>query len=443
MSKLKLSADLALPLDAVTHTFAIVGMRGSGKSNTAVVLAEEMHRAGLHWVAIDPKGDWWGMRSSADGKSPGLPIVVFGGRHGDLPLEPTSGVFLAELIVRERLTAVIDLSEFTEGEKVRFLGGVGREDGFAMRLYRSKSEEQPPTHVFFEEADDVFPQKALRDKAKLLHDCSRLLLWGRARGLGGTLCSQRSARVNKDALTQTDTLCAMRTTAPQDTGAIRAWVEHHGLERELVSSLPSLKNGEGWVWSPEWLGVMQRVRFRRRETFDSGATPVAGAKAKLRPATVADVDLAAIRVQMAETIERAKADDPRELRRRIAELQREMSKTSAPAPSLDPAVLAKAFEDGRKSAVLEFRQELDVAVSTLLLAEGELQGATERLAGLRTRLSLKTGVTDRERDVKFNIHSGPDSGLDCNQASQDLPRAKATRGRSGRGWSTTGWSGSW
>jgi hypothetical protein len=222
------------------------------------------------------------------------------------------------------------------------------------------------------------------------------------------------------------------TPSEGNTGAIRAWVEHHGLERELVSSLPSLKNGEGWVWSPEWLGVMQRVRFRRRETFDSGATPVAGAKAKLRPATVADVDLAAIRVQMAETIERAKADDPRELRRRIAELQREMSKTSAPAPSLDPAVLAKAFEDGRKSAVLEFRQELDVAVSTLLLAEGELQGATERLAGLRTRLSLKTGVTDRERDVKFNIHSGPDSGLDCNQASQDLPRAKAVApGRKG------------
>ena len=89
--KLHIADNLTLPLDAVTQTFGIIGMRGSGKSNAAVVLAEEMFRAKLHWVAIDPKGDWWGMRSSRDGKHPGLPIVVFGGQHGDVPLEPSSG----------------------------------------------------------------------------------------------------------------------------------------------------------------------------------------------------------------------------------------------------------------------------------------------------------------------------------------------------------------
>ena len=425
MSKLHLAGDLALPREAVTHTFAVLGMRGSGKSNAAVVLAEEMHRAGLHWVAIDPKGDWWGLRSSADGKAPGLPIVVFGGRHGDLPIEPTSGAYLAELVVRERLTAVVDVSEFTEGEKVRFLAGAGREDGFAMRLYRSKNETQPPTHIFFEEADDVFPQKAFRDKAKLLHDCSRLLLWGRARGIGTTLCSQRSARVNKDALTQTDTLIALRTTAPQDKAAIRDWVEHHGQERELVNSLPSLKNGEGWVWSPEWLGLMQRVRFRRRSTYDSGATPAAGAKATVRPATVADVDLAAIRAQMQETIERAKADDPRELRRRIAELERAAAKPAG----LDAAAAEAAREAGYRSAVQEFRKELDVAVSTLLLAEGELQGATEQLAGLRVRLSVQTGVSDRERAVDYNqprgIRTQPDPPAERRLGTEGRKRDKA------------------
>lgn len=37
---LKLAPTLALPLAAATETFAILGRRGSGKTHTAVVLAE-------------------------------------------------------------------------------------------------------------------------------------------------------------------------------------------------------------------------------------------------------------------------------------------------------------------------------------------------------------------------------------------------------------------
>lgn len=75
--ELRLGEDLALPLEAVTETFAILAKRRAGKSNAAVVLAEEMFAAGLPWVAVDPKGDWWGIRASGDG--PGLAVVVFGG----------------------------------------------------------------------------------------------------------------------------------------------------------------------------------------------------------------------------------------------------------------------------------------------------------------------------------------------------------------------------
>ncbi len=34
-----------LPLDAVTQTFGILAVRGAGKTNTAVVMAEEMGKA--------------------------------------------------------------------------------------------------------------------------------------------------------------------------------------------------------------------------------------------------------------------------------------------------------------------------------------------------------------------------------------------------------------
>lgn len=55
MSKtLKLADDLALPLDAVTQTFLVVGKRGSGKSNTAARFVEQLHRARLPFVVLDP-----------------------------------------------------------------------------------------------------------------------------------------------------------------------------------------------------------------------------------------------------------------------------------------------------------------------------------------------------------------------------------------------------
>src|SRR5438132_11560696 len=81
---LQLAEDLTLPLEAVTQTFAVLGMRGSGKSYTGMVLAEEMVAAGLHVVIIDPLDVFWGLRAGADGSpSGGLPIVGFGGPQGD------------------------------------------------------------------------------------------------------------------------------------------------------------------------------------------------------------------------------------------------------------------------------------------------------------------------------------------------------------------------
>jgi uncharacterized protein len=90
-----------------------------------------------------------------------------------------------------------------------------------------------------------------------------------------------------------------------------------------MASLPSLPIGTAWFWSPGWLDAFQRVRVRRRETFDSSATPKVGQRPK-PPKRLAQVDLEQLRARIAATIEKAKAEDPRELRRRIAELEREL-----------------------------------------------------------------------------------------------------------------------
>jgi uncharacterized protein len=314
---LHIADNLELPIDAVVQTFAVLAKRGAGKTYTTLVMVEEMLKTGLQVVIADPIGVTWGLRASADGKSPGLPIVVFGGDHGDIPLEVTAGQLIADLVVDERLSAVLDLSRLRKGEQVRFM------TDFAEQLYH---RNRNPLHLVLDEADAFAPQRPLPGQQRMLGAVEDLVRRGRARGLGVSLVTQRSAVLNKDVLTQVEVLVALRTIAPQDRAAIDEWIKVHGTpeqREQLMSSLPSLPIGEAWFWSPGWLDLFQRVQVRKRETFDSSATPEVGKKIQA-PKRLADVDLAAISERMSATIERAKADDPRELRKRIAELERQV-----------------------------------------------------------------------------------------------------------------------
>jgi len=356
MADLKIAGDLALPLEAVTQTFAVLAKRGVGKTYTALVLVEELLKAGLQTVVVDPIGVTWGLRASADGQRPGLPIVILGGDHGDVPLELGSGELIADLVVEEGIAVVLDLSRFRKGEQTRFM------TDFCERLYH---RNRAPLHLVLDEADAFAPQRPLPGQQRLLGAVEDLVRRGRARGIGVTLVTQRAAVLNKDVLTQVEVLIALRTIAPQDREAIDAWVKVHGTPEqraELLASLPSLPIGTAWFWSPGWLDVFHRVQVRRRETFDSSATPAVGQRPKA-PKRLAQVDLEQLRARIATTIEKAKADDPRELRGRIAELEHQLKVRPTEqrvvkvverveVPVLDPAVADRLSATARSLADL-------------------------------------------------------------------------------------------
>lgn len=393
---LHVGEDLTLPLDAITQSFALLAVRRAGKSNAAAVMAEEMRDAGLPWVAIDPKGDWWGLRSSADGTGPGLPIPIFGGLHGDLPLLPEAGRLIAEIIVDQNLTCVLDVSEFaSKAAQMRFLADLGE------RLFRLHGRHPQPRHIFLEEADDVIPQRVMGDMARCVGAWSKLVKQGGSRGLGITLISQRSAVVNKDALTQTETMIALRTTSPQDQKAILEWVKYHAVAQEVVESLSGLDDGEAWVISPHWLGrhgqpAVQRVRFRRRATFDSGATPTV-AKQR-RPATLADIDLGALGERMAAVAEKAAQDDPAKLRRRIAEFERQLSRRG----SIDPVDFAElaADNDSLRAQLAETVGRPAERVEVPVLGHGEIAALEQAITALRDMAgSLEIALSRASRPV--------------------------------------------
>lgn len=397
MSKLRIADNLALPLDAVTQTFGVLAKRGVGKTYTAAVFVEELLKADRQVVVVDPIGVWFGLRSSADGKQAGLPIIVMGGDHGDVPLEVTAGSTIADFITEQKASVVLDLSRFRKGEQVRFM------TDFAETLYHKNRD---PLMLVVDEADAFAPQRPQKGEERLLGAMEDLVRRGRARGLGVMLVTQRAAVLNKNVLTQVEVLVVLRTIAPQDRDAIDAWVKVYGTEKQrdtLMGSLASLKIGEAWFWSPGWLDTFQRVQVRRRETFDSSATPKQGETRKA-PKKLADVDLAALTQRIAATIEKAKAEDPRELRKvnaekdkRIKELEAELSKPVHKMREVstkrvevltdaDRALLEK-FTGRLEAFAGDYRNDVDALVQQCVTAMKAV--ADDRVANLREMLDAK------------------------------------------------------
>ena len=399
---LVLASDLSLPLEAVTETFAILAKRGSGKTYCASVLVEEMLKAGQTVVVADPVGVWWGLRSSADGLGAGLPIVILGGDHGDAPLLPEAGAAVADLAAGERYSLVLDLSHFTPPEQTRFM------TAFAERLYRVN---RLPLHLVLDEADQFTPQVPEAGQQPLLWAMNRIVRLGRARGLGVTLISQRPAVLAKNVLTQTEVLITLRLTSPQDRKAVEAWVSAHGdgeRRQEMLASLPSLPVGTAWLWSPGWLDLLQKVQVRRRETFDSSATPKVSSKpdeimqngrgqGRREPVALAPVDLDRLREKLAaaEAVSPDNADPP-ELRRRLQEAQDRIRELEAGTLETQALKGAKPAEAVRLVEVVR-RVEVPVLLEVPVLAAGEAAQLREAAAEMTTQAeALRTDASRLE-----------------------------------------------
>lgn len=377
MTTLRIADNLVLPEEAVTQTLGFIGIRGSGKSYAASVFVEELLGARHQVVVIDPLDAWWGLRSSADGKSAGLPIVIAGGDHGDIPLDGSSGSVLADIVVEDRVPMVLSLRHLSKTKQRTFVAE------FCERLYHRKGEAQhrTPLHVAIDEADAFVPQRVMGDTARVMGAVDDLVRRGRSSGFGISLITQRPAVIHKDVLTQIEALVAFRITSPQDRKALDAWIEQHDIHDQrgpFLESLASLPIGTAWFWSPGWLDTFERVKIRRRETFDSSSTPKVGQQ-RAQPSAFADVDLAALRDRIEATIERAAAEDPTALKKRVAELERQLAKQV-------PVVTVERIEVPVEVPVLDER-----TVARLVVLLSNLTSNVSGLAQLAEELTNRQG----------------------------------------------------
>lgn len=342
-----LGTTLALPNELAGRRSAIFGISGSGKSNTATVCIEGLLRNGEQVVVIDPKGEGWGLLSLADGSPSGLDVIVFGEPNGHIDaLDESHGPQLARFVVESGRSMVLSLLGFDSDRAERRFAAK-----FLRELYRLKSRQAQGTRVcvVIEEAHLFVPENPRGDQADLAGAVQRCVRQGRSQGIGVVLVDQRPQDVAKRVITQCETVICHQLVHKLDRDALRDWVRGYdrgGQGETFLDSLASLRPGEAWVWSPAWLSLFERVTVRRRETFDSGASPEGGAEAVA--VRREEVDLEALRGQLADVVEKAESEDPRKLREQVEALRGERDQLQ---DQLDTAIKRLDAERARPPGV--------------------------------------------------------------------------------------------
>lgn len=317
-----------IPESALNQHIVALGKTGSGKSSALRYIVEGLLARRKRVCIIDPKGDWWGIKVAADGKGPGLPLILFGDfkkeTARDVPINDRSGKHIAELVSDGNRPCVIGLRGWTQGSMTRFW------IDFASALFTRNSGE---LYLIGDEFHNFAPKqwKGQSDKDTPvgigLHWANRLLSEGRGLGLVCLIASQRPQKVHNDTLTSCETLVAMRVIHKADRLAVKAWIDGNGapeVGNEVLKSLAGMPRGEGWVWSPEIGFGPKRLAFPMFSTFDSFAPPQL--QKRVSEKGWADVDLSEVKAALADAVKEAEANDPRLLRKRITDLETENSK---------------------------------------------------------------------------------------------------------------------
>lgn len=366
-----------LPESVFDQHVIVLGKTRSGKSSAMRFLVEHLLDAEKPVCIIDPKGDWYGLKSSADGKHAGYPIVIFGGEHGDLPLNARAGHAVAELVVTGDRSCIIDLGGWMPGDRTQFW------IDFASTYFRMHRGRH---WLVIDEVHNLCPKGKIIDPnaGKMLHWSNRLASEGLGKGISLLAASQRPQKVHNDFLTSCETLLGMRVIHKADRDAIKDWIDGCGdpeKGKDMLTSIASMKRGEAWAWSPEAEFGPKRIQFPMFKTYDSFKPQAGGAPAKLKG--WADVDLEEIRAKLTVVIKESEANDPAKLKARIRELELEARKAPEARKEVrveDSSRVAELTE--RLRVAITYSHDLKAHVKKMEDILGRLAYAHERNSGV-------------------------------------------------------------
>lgn len=448
-----LAPGVVLPHQALFARFLLIAKSGAGKTNGTVVMAEEIMRAGFPAWQLDPIGNLHGQRSSLDGQSPGFPVLIFGGRHGDLDIgDPESD---ATAVVRYKIPALFDLSDLSDEDMREYA------EGFAPAVLRESERSGTMGHVFFHEADRFAPNAVGRSRVKIFARTAQNF------PIGYTFATQRHQILSRDVASSANAIVLMRMSdAIAEDGInkrVRGFFDSNWAYKDMIASLPKLRKGEGYLLhDADWLdddaesGEPMRFCFRFRSTFESSARrrmgvepPVATSFADVSesktivetfrresassvPVHSVDVDLRS--VQEDDEDERTVIDA---LRAKIAELEAELelhrsATVAAEPPTAQPARRGRVSlevrepEDLRRRVVIELVRRLPEEFTTRAMLAVLCDSYI-------TAVPFQQALESLEADDHIILQRGPGGGIALTSAALDTLGISLASARSGTG----------
>ncbi|MCG3208651.1 MAG: hypothetical protein FOGNACKC_02263 [Anaerolineae bacterium] len=284
--KLELTASgLGLRLDTPPYseeglTMSLTGNKGSGKSNTLAVIAEESHRIGVPFVYYDPNGDCASLRELGEDV-----LVVGNPRHRGHPLRQAhyaldtvardAGDFI-KMVLEDGYSLCVDLSRSASPEPVAAFARL-------MQLHFLLAElERVPVMIIVDEAHRLAPQMgADEDQKASLKIMQDVATDGRKRGMMLVTATQRATYLHKSVIFGANVRLYGKITWLDDYKKLRDTLPpgfnhpQHGFGK-----MKALRSGEFVIVAEQRFGVIQT---KRRETFDLGKTPAFQRRARPRP----------------------------------------------------------------------------------------------------------------------------------------------------------------
>ncbi len=251
---LYISNDLPLDLEQIIgQCVAILGIRGSGKSNTAGVLFEELLKHNYPLSIVDIDGEYFGLKEKFE-------ILVVGSGEGvEIEVDADCAEEIAHISMERNVPVVLDLSGFLSEERTEFL------KRYLTALWNLAGTLRRPYIIGIEEAHEFIPQGIRTELKEMI---ARVALRGRKRGLGAIIVSQRSAKVDKDVLSQAGMLFLHRVVHEADRrvyGELLPWKRN-----EVKEMIAALETGDCMYVNGE---TILPIHVRERETFHAGFTP--------------------------------------------------------------------------------------------------------------------------------------------------------------------------
>jgi hypothetical protein len=292
-------AGVELPIvDLLTGRGFITGKSGSGKSNSASVVAEKLLDRGYSLLAVDIDGEYYGLKEEYE------ILHVGADEECDLRVNVEHAEKIAELALEQNVPIILDVSSFLDESEARELL-----TEVTKHLFAKEKKMKQPFLMLVEEIHEYIPEGGGVD------ECGQMLIKvskrGRKHGLGVVGISQRPADVKKDFITQCDWLVWHRLTWNNDTKVVGRI-----LGSEYADYIEEMDDGECFLMT-DWAADIRVVQWARKRTFDAGATP--GLDDFERP------ELKSVSGDLVEELEEiSQAQERRQ--NRIEELERELER---------------------------------------------------------------------------------------------------------------------